>query len=68
MMGWTEYAVSDGARLQKLPPDVSAEVVLCVLALPGLTAYQGLMNVGRPKAGETLVVAAEPEGAHRGPG
>jgi NADPH-dependent curcumin reductase CurA len=57
MIGWTEYAVSSGAGLQKLPPEVSAEVVLCVLALPGLTAYQGLINVGRPKAGETLVVS-----------
>jgi NADPH-dependent curcumin reductase CurA len=57
MIGWTEYAVSDGAGLNKLPPDISAEAVLCVLALPGLTAYQGLMEIGKPKAGETLVVS-----------
>ena len=57
MIGWTEYAVSDGQGLNKLPPDISAEAVLCVLALPGLTAYQGLMNIGKPKAGETLVVS-----------
>jgi NADPH-dependent curcumin reductase CurA len=57
MIGWTEYAVSDGQGLNKLPPGVSAEAVLCVLALPGLTAYQGLMNIGQPKAGETLVVS-----------
>ena len=57
MIGWTEYAVSRGEGLNKLPPDVSAEVVLCVLALPGLTAYQGLIEIGRPKAGETLVVS-----------
>ena len=57
MIGWTEYAVSRGAGLNKLPPGVSAEVVLCVLALPGLTAYQGLIEVGKPKAGETLVVS-----------
>ena len=57
MIGWTEYAVSRGAGLNKLPPGLSAEVVLCVLALPGLTAYQGLIEVGRPKAGETLVVS-----------
>ena len=31
--------------------------MLCVLALPGLTAYQGLMKIGKPKAGETLVVS-----------
>jgi len=57
MIGWTEYAVSDGAGLNKLPPEVSPEAVLCVLSLPGLTAYQGLINVGQPKAGETLVVS-----------
>ncbi len=57
MIGWTEYAVSTGAGLQILPPDVPAEAVLCVLSLPGLTAYQGLMEIGKPKAGETLVVS-----------
>jgi Zn-dependent alcohol dehydrogenase len=57
MIGWTEYAVSDGQGLNKLPPGISAEAVLCVLSLPGLTAYQGLMEIGRPKAGETLVVS-----------
>ena len=59
LMGWTEYVVSDGqgGRLQVVPPGVSAEVVLCVLALPGLTAYQGLVNIGKPKGGETLVVS-----------
>ena len=57
LIGWTEYAVSDGSRLNKLPPGVSPEAVLCVLALPGLTAWQGLMNIGKPKAGETLFVS-----------
>ena len=57
MIGWTEYAVSNGAGLQTLPPEISPEAVLCVLALPGLTAYQGLVTVGQPKAGETLVVS-----------
>jgi len=57
MIGWTEYAISTGEGLQPLPPGVPAEAVLCVLALPGLTAYQGLINVGKPKAGETLVVS-----------
>ena len=57
LIGWTEYAVSDGTRLNKLPPEVPPEAVLCVLALPGLTAYQGLIRIGKPKAGETLVVS-----------
>ena len=57
MLGWTEYAVSDGSGLQKLPAGVPADAVLCVLTLPGLTAYHGLMTVGQPQAGETLVVS-----------
>jgi len=57
MIGWTEYAVSTGKGLQKLPPGVPAEAVLCVLSLPGLTAYQGLMEIGKPEAGETLVIS-----------
>ena len=57
MIGWTEYAVTTGEGLHVLPPELSAEAVLCVLALPGLTAYQGLMEIGKPKQGETLVVS-----------
>jgi NADPH-dependent curcumin reductase CurA len=57
MIGWTEYAVSNGKGLRILPEGVSAEAVLCVLALPGLTAYQGLMEIAKPQAGETLVVS-----------
>lgn len=57
MIGWTEYAVSTGTGLQTVPPEVPAEAVLCVLSLPGLTAYQGVMEIGKAKAGETLVVS-----------
>lgn len=57
MIGWTEYAVTDGAGLNTIPPGVSPEAVLCVLSVPGLTAYLGLINIGKPKAGETLVVS-----------
>ena len=57
LIGWTEYAVSNGQGLNILPPDIPAEAVLAVLALPGLTAYQGLINVGQPKAGEVLFVS-----------
>ena len=57
MIGWTEFAVSNGDGLNIVPPAISAEAVLCVLALPGLTAYIGLMDYGKPKHGETLVVS-----------
>ena len=57
LIGWTEYAVSNGDGLNLIPEGVATEAVLCVLALPGMTAYQGLMNVGKPKPGETIVVS-----------
>lgn len=56
MMGWTEYLVSDGQGLNKVPAGVDAETALSVFALPGLTATIGLFQIGKPKAGETLVV------------
>lgn len=56
MMGWQEYALSNGQGINKVQADVPDETVLSVFALPGLTATQGLFNVGKPKNGETLVV------------
>lgn len=56
MMGWQQYALSDGQGINKVQADVPDEMVLSVFALPGLTATQGLFNVGEPKSGETLVV------------
>ncbi len=57
MMGWTEYALTTGQGLSKVQPGLDAEMVLSVFALPGLTATQGLFNVAKPKAGETIVVS-----------
>ncbi len=57
--GWCSAALSDGTgliRLDPAPRPVTA--ALGVLGMPGMTAYVGLAEIGRPKAGETLVVAA----------
>jgi NADPH-dependent curcumin reductase CurA len=57
--GWQEYSISSGNELQKLDPNAApVSTALGVLGMPGLTAYTGLENIGQPKAGETLVVAA----------
>ena len=57
--GWQEYGISDGQRLRKLDPAAAPiQTALGVLGMPGMTAYTGLLNIGQPKAGETLVVAA----------
>ncbi len=57
--GWQDYAVSDGSGLRKLDPArAPVSTALGVLGMPGLTAYTGLANIGQPKPGETLAVAA----------
>jgi NADPH-dependent curcumin reductase CurA len=57
--GWQTHAVSDGANLRKIDPALApVSTALGVLGMPGMTAYAGLLEVGQPKAGETLVVAA----------
>jgi NADPH-dependent curcumin reductase CurA len=57
--GWQDYAVSNGTGLRKLDPAVApVTTALGVLGMPGLTAYAGLLEIGQPKAGETVVVAA----------
>ena len=57
--GWQSYAISDGTALRKLDPDAAPiTTALGILGMTGFTAYAGLRNIGKPKAGETLVVAA----------
>ncbi|AWF81081.1 NADP-dependent oxidoreductase [Microbulbifer sp. A4B17] len=57
--GWQDYAISDGTGLINLGkhPDYPS-FSLGVLGMPGITAYFGLLEIGEPKEGETLVVAA----------
>ena len=64
--GWQDYAVSDGTGLNKLPADMAhPSWALGVMGMPGFTAWAGLREIGKPKAGETLVVggATGPVGA-----
>jgi NADPH-dependent curcumin reductase CurA len=57
--GWQDYAISDGTGLTKLGTNPSnPSYALGILGMPGFTAYMGLLDIGQPKAGETLVVAA----------
>jgi NADPH-dependent curcumin reductase CurA len=57
--GWQEYTVADAKRVQKLDSsNAPVSTSLGVLGMPGLTAYTGLLNIGQPKEGETVVVAA----------
>jgi NADPH-dependent curcumin reductase CurA len=57
--GWQDYTVSDGTGLIKLPENMSNHsYALGILGMPGFTGYMGLLDIGQPKAGETVVVAA----------
>ena len=57
--GWQDYALSDGAGVRKIDPaDAPISTALGVLGMPGHTAYVGLLDHGRPKPGETVVVSA----------
>jgi hypothetical protein len=57
LLGWQDYLLSDGTGLSRIP-DVSAETWFGALGHIGLTAYCGLLDIGQPKAGETLVISA----------
>jgi NADPH-dependent curcumin reductase CurA len=59
MGGWQEYVVTDGAGMRVVDARrVPASAYLGVLGMPGVTAWYGLLRLGRPKAGETVVVSA----------
>jgi NADPH-dependent curcumin reductase CurA len=57
--GWQTHVVSDGKGLRKLDPKLAPpSTALGVLGMPGMTAYCGLLEIGKPQTGETVVVAA----------
>ena len=56
--GWQEYAALPAKRLQKLPKLEPLTHLISVYGVTGLTAYLGLLRVGDPKPGETVVVSA----------
>ena len=56
--GWQQHAVSNGSDLRKLDPSLPMSASLSVLGMPGMTAYVGLLDIGRPQPGETVVVSA----------
>jgi NADPH-dependent curcumin reductase CurA len=57
--GWQEYALFGAGEARRIDPDLAPiSTALGALGMPGQTAYTGLREIGKPKAGETLVVAA----------
>src|SRR5262245_30918391 len=60
-LGWQEYAVVDpsSVEVEMVPGDLTTpELMLGVLGLTGLTAYFGMLDIGRPVGGDTVLVTA----------
>jgi len=57
--GWQDYALSDGSGVTKLNAEMAhPSYALGLFGMPGFTAYAGLLDIGQPQPGETVVVAA----------
>lgn len=57
-LDWADYSLSNGKGIHKLDPSLAPiQTSLYVLGMPGLTAYFGLLDIGDPKPGETVVVS-----------
>ena len=57
--GWQRYAISGGKGVRKVDPSIApVSTALGILGMPGLTGYVGLLDLGQPKEGETVVVSA----------
>ena len=57
-LGWREWALSDGKGLLPYDPSLApVSAALGVLGMPGFTAYVGLLDIGRPREGETVFVS-----------
>jgi NADPH-dependent curcumin reductase CurA len=62
MFGWQEFAISDGkpgimGRIGKVPAGVPPELTLSALGGTGLTAYFGMLDIGKPQEGDVVVVS-----------
>ncbi|MEM7353683.1 MAG: NADP-dependent oxidoreductase [Acidobacteriota bacterium] len=57
LLGWQRFATVPGKELEKLPPEVPLTLAMGPLGMTGLTAYFGLLDIGQPKEGETVLVS-----------
>ena len=57
LVGWQTHLISDGKGFTKVPEVLPIPTMINVLGLTGITAYYGLLDVGQPKEGDTVVVS-----------
>jgi len=58
MTGWLDYSVNDASAVSRVADDIDPATALGLHGTNGLTAYFGLLDVGQPKSGDTVVVSA----------
>ena len=59
LLGWQEYGVLPANQLRRVDPELAPiSTAVGILGMPGITAYFGLLEIGQPQAGETVVVSA----------
>jgi NADPH-dependent curcumin reductase CurA len=57
-LGWQDYSIANEREVRKINPEIApVSTALGILGMPGLTAYFGLMDIGQPSYGETIVVS-----------
>ena len=58
-LGWQEYAIANPASIRKINPNLAPiQTAVGVLGMPGMTAFFGLLHIGKPIPGDTVVVSA----------
>jgi len=58
LLDWADYSITDGSNIKKIDPEIQPKTAVShILGMPGLTAYFGLLDIGKPKPGETVVVS-----------
>src|ERR1700730_8780309 len=58
MLGWRLYSVARAGEIRKVDPNIApVTTALGILGIPGLTAYFGLLDIGQPREGETVLVS-----------
>jgi NADPH-dependent curcumin reductase CurA len=58
MLPWATYCIEKSDNLRRIDPNIAPpSYYLGILGMPGLTAYFGIMEVGKPKAGENVVIS-----------
>ncbi len=58
-LDWAEYSIAPGNKIWKFhPEEISPSAALSVLGMPAMTAYFGLLDIGKPEKGETVVITA----------